>query len=53
MTIEMTEEIPAMCRMTNTEINKLIEDNTCPDCGSKLSNGGNCYVCTNCGWSRC
>jgi len=50
---EKNVEMPAMCRMTNSEINKLIENHVCPECGSKLQNGGNCYVCVSCGWSRC
>jgi len=42
-----------VCKMTTSEINKLVENHICPDCGSKLQNGGNCYVCLVCGWSRC
>lgn len=45
--------IPVACRMTNGEINKLIENHICPECGAGLQNGGNCPICTNCGWSRC
>jgi len=51
MTTEMTKS--TTCEMTNSEINKLIEKHICPDCGAELSNGGNCYYCTSCGWSRC
>ena len=51
---EMTKELEEhMCRMTTSEINKLVEELICPECGNELSNGGNCHLCSTCGWSKC
>ena len=49
----METEIPPICKMTTSEINKLVDKHICPDCGARLQNGGNCYTCPVCGWSRC
>jgi hypothetical protein len=51
--ISKSAEIPAMCKMTNMEINKKIKEGICPQCGGELQNGGNCYFCPNCFWERC
>lgn len=30
-----------------------IDNDVCPECGSKLSHIGGCIQCTNCAWSKC
>lgn len=35
------------------EIEKMIDENCCPDCGSPINHAGGCISCLNCGWSKC
>ena len=32
---------------------ELINNDICPDCGSKLEHECGCTICYNCGWAKC
>lgn len=43
----------AICRVLMKYSKKDIEDEVCPDCGSKIVREAGCKKCTNCGYSLC
>jgi ribonucleoside-diphosphate reductase alpha chain len=43
----------AVCRVLMKYCTKDIEEDSCPDCGTKLSREAGCKKCNNCGYSLC
>ena len=43
----------AVCRVLMKYCTKDIEEDTCPECGTKLSREAGCKKCNNCGYSLC
>lgn len=39
-----------MSEISTKELNKLLDDKICPDCGTRLQNNGSgCFICMSCG----